>query len=80
MGQKISRAQRRGLGRVCHYVGHMVEHASFSMSLTQGPLAEHFNQAMTDDEKVEYEKLKNLTYKLGRRIHEMGRTLNGPPS
>jgi len=80
MGQKISRSQRRALARVCHYVGFMVEHASYSMNLTQGPLAEHFNQALTKSEKEEYDKLKDLTWKLSRRLHEMGTTLNGPPS
>lgn len=79
--QKLSRAQRRAFAKVLQY-GFL---AIMAISTTVVRITEEFLECLTDEEKLELGKLKQLTHRLADRYRTMGWKLEGytgqaPPS
>lgn len=75
--RKLNKSQRRAFARVLHFYGHSLESAAFGLTLTKGPLAAFFADAMKDDEKEMLEKLRARVISNSKLIHDLARRLEG---
>lgn len=77
MPRALNKSQRRAFAKVIHFYAHSVGHVWMGLSLSKGPLAEFFNEALTDEERKEMENLRTKLRKNEERLHTFARKLDG---